>query len=127
MFEYAKTFYQTANYLRDKTLQDFIRDPSISHMVCNGQKYMLGAKNLVDFYFVGINEEFETGVKIFFNMIKKGEARYRVPHENVTPNKKLRYIIDECVKAEIRKINEIDIELYNNAKKKFLELKRHYL
>ncbi len=112
---------------RKLTFDDFIKHQKLDFHVNNGQTRMLGQKSIDDFEFVGIQEKYEQGVNVFLKIMGLDDIQVEIPMRNV--NKKRNIEKNNISKKQIERIVELnakDIELYEKAKLRFLELERLY-
>jgi len=98
-----------------------ILDFSNMYEIINLQSFYLHPMNISEYYFVGLTEYYELSIDLF----KKVMGIYKdvsIPHENRnSPNKSTIYKLESSVEEKIRKINSVDINMYNTAKEVFIK------
>lgn len=93
----------------------------------NVQSTFIHPEDLKHSFFVGIMEEFDTGLFIL-DLILHTKKSEKVRSTNINPQKNLKdkYELDKNLRDEICRINYQDVELYNYAKEHFSELKQYF-
>lgn len=107
-------------FMADKTFrpgQSYLKD------TLRGDKALAKAKkNLDKCDFVGLTEYFEESVGIFQKMFNRNIGR--AVKKNVAPKKHKK--VSEDLYNRILTLNQLDIELYEHAKKRYSEIRKNY-
>ncbi|HEX8672406.1 MAG TPA: hypothetical protein VF710_10990 [Longimicrobium sp.] len=89
----------------------------------NVHSRLLGGRNIAEFDFVGITEEYDRSMALFLDLFTHGGEAPAVAPVNQNPEKGgLRYEIDEEARARILACNATDIAIYEAGRLRFEEL-----